>query len=131
MVTTTAELTTPVAASTGAPEFSLVAGGPFYRLCCRAHIADAELHLLPRRILVVLLITWLPLPILVLLEGHAFGGVKVPLILDSSIHLRLLLAVPLLLAAEPVAHDWMRSLVNRFIERGMVLGSARQRLEAA
>lgn len=131
MITTTAELTAPVAASTAAPEFSLVAGGPFYRLCCRAHIADAELHLLPRRILVVLLIIWLPLPILVLLEGHAFGGVRVPLTLDSSIHLRLLLAVPLLIAAEPVAHDWMRRLVSRFIERGMALGATRQRLEAA
>jgi hypothetical protein len=123
--------TKAVSADKQVPEFSLVAGGALFRLFCRAHLTGPSLQYLPRRIVAVLLITWLPVAILSLLEGYAFSGVRVPLSLDPSIHLRLLLAVPLLIAAEPVAHDWMRSLSSRFVERSIVVGSARQPFEAA
>jgi hypothetical protein len=43
----------------------------------------------------------------------------------------LLVAVPLLIVAEPVAHDWMRGLARTFVERGIVAGSTRPSFEAA
>jgi hypothetical protein len=46
-------------------------------------------------------------------------------------HLRLLLAVPLMLAAETVIHDWMRPLAGRFIERDIIVGAERAKFEAA
>ena len=119
-----------VASNAELPDFSLVAGGPTYRLWYRFRLADAMLGLLPRRVLLAILITWLPLLLLGMLEGHAWNDVRLSFLRDASIHVRLLLAVPLLLAAEPVIHEWMRPLTNRFIERGIITGSSRPRFDA-
>jgi hypothetical protein len=113
------------------PEFSLVAGGPTYRCWCRFRLADKSLRFLSRRILLAILIGWLPLLLLAMLEGYAWNGVRVSFLGDASLHLRLLLAVPLLLAAEPVIHEWMRPLTSRFIERGIVASSSRPKFDAA
>src|SRR5262249_50530720 len=102
-----------------------------YRLLCRLKLADGELGRLNRRVLLAVLITWLPLLILSMFEGYASSGVRVPFLRDASLHLRLLLAVPLLLAAEPVIHEWMCPLANRFIERGIIAGASRPRFDAA
>jgi hypothetical protein len=127
----TAESIGPAGATAALPEFSLVAGGPLYRIMCRLKLADSALGRLDRRILVALLIAWLPLLVLTMAEGYAWSGVKVAFIPDGSLHLRLLLALPLMLAAESVIHDWMRSLAGRFIERDIIVGSERPRFAAA
>jgi len=121
----------PAAATAVQPDFSLVAGGPLYRLMCRLKLADSALGHVNRRILVAVLIVWLPLLVLTAVEGHALSGVKIAFLLDGSMHLRLLLAVPLMLAAERVIHEWMRPLARRFIERGIIIGSERPRFDAA
>jgi hypothetical protein len=59
--------------SSGKPDFSLVLGGPFYRLLRRAHLTGPALEQLPRRILFFALITWLPLAVLTLIEGNPTG----------------------------------------------------------
>ncbi len=122
---------TSVASGAVLPEFSLVAGGPSYRLLCRLGLADGELGLLKRRILVATLIIWLPPLLISMFKGYAWNGARVPFLHDASLHLRLLLAVPLLLAAEPVLHEWMGPLTNRFIERGIIATSARPSFDAA
>src|SRR4029077_12319238 len=127
----TAESIGPAGATAALPEFSLVAGGPLYRIMRRLKLADSALGGLDRRILVALLIAWLPLLVLTMAEGHAWSGVKVAFIPDGSLHLRLLLAIPLMLAAESVIHDWMRPLAGRFIERDIIVGSERPRFAAA
>jgi hypothetical protein len=127
----TAEGVLPAAASAMPPDFSLVAGGPLYRLMCRLKLADSALGHLDRRILVALLIVWLPLLLLTVAEGYAWSGVRVAFLSDGSMHLRLLLAVPLMLAAEPVVHEWMQPLARRFIERDIIVGSERPGFDAA
>jgi len=127
----TAESVLPAAATAEPHEFSLVAGGPLFRLMCSLKLADSALGHLDRRLLVALVIIWLPLLVLTVIEGHAWSGVKVAFLPDGSLHLRLLLAVPLMLAAEPVIHEWMRPLAQRFIERDIILGSERPRFAAA
>jgi hypothetical protein len=121
----------PAAPATALPGFSLVAGGPLYRALCRSKLADAALGHITRRIAVAALVTWLPLLVLSLTEGYGWSGVRIPFLADASLHLRLLLAVPLLIAAEPVVHEWMRPLANRFIERDIIAGTSRPAFDAA
>ena len=49
-ISTSAQPVDRASATTALPEFSLVAGGPLFRLFCRAHLGDAELGFLGRRI---------------------------------------------------------------------------------
>ena len=56
--------------------------------------------LLGRRIVALVALTWLPLVVLCLVAGTALGGVDLPLSRDLVVHVRFLLAVPLLILGE-------------------------------
>ena len=113
-------------------DFSLVLGGPLFQLLRRAHLTDDALLLVRQRIVVIALIVWLPLLVLTALEGHLLGGSgAVPFLLDIDVHVRFLLAMPLLIAAELVVHQRMRSLVQVFQERNLISESAMPRFNAA
>ena len=116
-----------------APEdFSLVLGGPLYQLMRRAHLADDGLMLLRQRMVVVALVAWLPLLVLAAIQGNLLdGGVAVPFLLDVDVHVRFLVAVPLLVAAELVVHQRMRSLVWVFKQRNLIPENAMPRFHAA
>jgi hypothetical protein len=112
-------------------DFSLVLGGPLYQLFIRARINTGTLGLLKRRVLVISLLTWLPLLLLSVWTGDAAGGAsKVPFFYDVEVHVRFLLALPLLLVAELVVHQRIRLVVRQFIERGIILPQARPAFEA-
>jgi hypothetical protein len=88
--------------------------------------------LLRQRMVVVALIAWLPLLVLAALEGNLLdGGAAVPFLLDIDVHIRFLAAVPLLIAAELVVHQRMRSLVQVFEQRNLIPDSAMPRFNAA
>jgi len=113
-------------------DFSLVLGGPLYQLLRRSHLADDALDLLRRRIVVIALFAWLPLLVLSTLAGNAWGGrVAVPFLHDFDTHVRFLIALPLLVAAELVVHRRMRPVVRQFVDRGLVPDAARAQLDAA
>jgi len=59
------------------------------------------------------------------------GSVAVPFLLDLEVHVRFLLAIPLLIVAELVVHQRMRPLVKQFLERNLVPESAMTRFDAA
>jgi hypothetical protein len=113
------------------PDFSLVLGGPLYQLWRRTRLAGDALQLMRRRIVVVTLLTWLPLLVLSVVEGHAWGGITLPFLYDIDLHARLLLALPLLIVAELVVHLRMRPVVRQFVERGLIPDAARARFDAA
>lgn len=114
------------------PDFSLVLGGPLYQLFRRAHLAGNTLNLLRRRIVVFALLTWLPLLPLSVVEGHAwFGRVVLPFLCDIDIHLRLLLALPLLILGELIVHQRMRGVVGQFLSRGLIPDASRANFNAA
>ena len=74
------------------PDFSLVLGGPLFQLLRRAHLCGDVAELVWRRVIALALITWLPLLVLSIAEGHAWGdSVKVPFLLDVDVHARFLL----------------------------------------
>ena len=64
-------------------DFSLVLGGPLYQLWRGTRLAGDTLHLLHRRIIVLAWLAWVPLLLLSVAEGHAWGdGVRLPFLLD-------------------------------------------------
>jgi hypothetical protein len=112
-------------------DFSLVLGGPLYQLFQRAHLTGGALELLRRRVVVISLFAWLPLLVLSALEGHAWGGVTMPFLGDVDVHVRFLIALPLLVVAEIVIHLRMRPVIRQFVERNLVTPETRGQFEAA
>jgi hypothetical protein len=114
------------------PDFSIVHGGPLFQLFLRAHLSDDALELARQRIVVIALLAWLPLLLLSALEGKLIGGsVAVPFLMDVEVHIKFLVAIPLLVSAELVVHRRMRLLVKQFLERNLIPESAMDRFEAA
>jgi hypothetical protein len=114
------------------PDFSLVLGGPLFQLFRKAHLTGDALELVSQRIVVISLFAWLPLLALSALEGQLLGGsAAVPFLLDVEVHVRFLVAMPLLIAAELVVHQRMRSVVQVFLERNLIPESAMPRFNAA
>jgi hypothetical protein len=114
------------------PDFSLVLGGPLYQLWRRTRLAGDALQLLRRRVIVMTLLAWAPLLLLSVAEGHAWGdSVTLPFLDDVEMHVRLLLALPLLILAELVVHRRMRPVVGQFMARGLIPDAARATFDAA
>ena len=114
------------------PDFSLVLGGPLFQLLRRAHLSDDALMMVRQRLVVFALLTWLPLLVLAALEGRAWGSrTVVPILLDIEVHVRFLVALPLLVVAELVVHRRMRPLLQQFRERNLIPEHAVARFEAA
>src|SRR5206468_12283190 len=83
-----------------AEDFSLVLGGPLFQMFRRAYLSGSALELLRRRIIVITTFLWLPLLVLAIWEGHAWGAsVSLPFIHDVDAHVRFLVSLPLLLTA--------------------------------
>lgn len=116
----------------GPQDFSLVLGGPLFQLLRRAHLTGDVLELVGRRVAMAMLVTWVPLLLLSLAQGYAFGHkVTVPFLLDVDVHARFLLALPLLILAELVVHQRMRKTVEQFLSRGLIDDSTRAQFDAA
>jgi hypothetical protein len=113
-------------------EFSLVLGGPLYQLLRRTHLSDDALLLVRKRIVVISLVTWVPLLVLSAVERHLLGRrVAVGFLMDLEVHVRFLVALPLLIAAELVVHRRMRPLLMLFRERNLIPESGMARFDAA
>lgn len=111
------------------PDFSLVLGGPLYQLYLRTRLARDPLELLVRRVLTLSLICWLPLLLLSAAAGRLTGGVPVPFLRDPEVHIRFLLALPLLIASEVYVHRRMRRIPAQFLARGIVAVEDKARFE--
>jgi hypothetical protein len=113
-------------------DFSLVLGGPLFQLLRQAHLSDNALTLVRRRVIVSVIITWLPLLVLSALEGNAWdGNAAVPFLQDVEAQSRFLVALPLLVIAELVVHQRMRPLVEQFLQRKLIPENAMVRFNAA
>jgi hypothetical protein len=116
----------------GSQDFSIVLGGPLFQLLRRAHLSNDALLLVRQRIIVISLLAWLPLLVLSAIEGNFLGGrVAIPFLKDFEVHIRFLVAMPLLIAAELVVHRGMRTLLKGFLERRLIPEAAMRRFDAA
>jgi hypothetical protein len=113
-------------------DFSLVSGGPLYQLWRRMHLSGDALQMTHRRIIAAVLLAWVPLLLLSIAEGHAWGGsVALTFLQDVEMHVRLLVALPLFIAAELTVHRRLPKVVGLFLERGMIPDAARSQFDAA
>ncbi len=106
------------------PDFSLVLGGPLFQLLLRSRLTSPALELLKRRIVFISLFAWLPLLLLSLVDGKAWGGVGLPFLYDLEMQTRFLVALPLLIAAELLVHQWLRPVVAQFVDNDIITAKA-------
>jgi hypothetical protein len=102
------------------PQFSLILGGPLYRILRRLHLAGPPLELQKRRVLLIIAITWLPLFLLSAISGHLLGGQGLPFLRDPEPHIRFLVALPVLIIAELIVHQRIPLALKLFVERGII-----------
>jgi len=105
-------------------DFSLLDQDPLYRAQQVVHLIPRRGHGIVRRVVVVVLVAWLPLVIWALLSRRAFAGVE-PLLQHFGVHARFLIAIPLLLLAEPLAQAVGQRIVSYFLSSGLVLPAER------
>jgi|HubBroStandDraft_5_1064220.scaffolds.fasta_scaffold02199_4 hypothetical protein len=116
----------------GGADFSLVLGGPLFQLWLGVRLTGRDLELLRRRIVVMVLLTWMPLLLLSVAAGRALSGsVPLPFLLDAEQHLRLLIVLPLLIFAEIAANQRIRLVVQQFLNLGLIPGAARAQFDLA
>jgi hypothetical protein len=123
MEPTTSHLKTPTPTYEGGmpQDFSLVLGGPLFQLLRRAHLEGTGLELTHRRIVVFILLTWVPLLILSTFITSIGGAARISFFHDIEVHVRFLVALPILIAAELLVHLRIRLVVRRFLEWRIVL----------
>jgi hypothetical protein len=115
-----------------APDFSLVLGGPLFQLLRRGRLATDAMTFVARRCWVFILITWVPLLVLSALDGHLIdGGITVPFLTDIETHVRFLVVIPLLLAAELVVHRRLLPIARSFLDRDLIPEESMPRFNAA
>lgn len=113
-------------------DFSVIVGGPLYQAFRRGHLSGDALQLVHRRVLAFVALTWLPLLLLAMVDGTAWGdAVRVPFVVDVDTQVRFLVALPLLVFAEVVVHRRMRKVVEQFLTLGLVTDAVRARFDAA
>lgn len=112
--------------------FSLVNGGLLNQLWRRTRLSGDALQLVHRRALVAAMLAWMPLLLLSMTEGSAWGdSVPLTFLKDIETHLRLLAAVPLLILAEVYVHRRLHQVVPSFVSNGLVPDTARPGFDAA
>jgi hypothetical protein len=108
-------------------EFSPVRGGPFFQLLRRTYLTGDAMELLQRRAVVIPMIAWLPLMLLVSLRETSLSF----FLHDMEVHVRLLIALPILIAAETVVHSRMRPAERAFVSRRIVMPDDLPRFDRA
>jgi len=108
-------------------EFSPVRGGPFFQLLRRTYLTGDAMELLQRRAVVIPMIAWLPLMLLVSLRETSLSF----FLHDMEVHVRLLIALPILIAAETVVHSRMRPAERAFVNRRIVMPDDLPRFDRA
>ncbi len=112
--------------------FDLVGRGPSFRLARRFGFNRPDRPRPIRKILLLILVTWMPLVLLSLLAGHAFDDrVVVGLLRDPVILSRFLFVVPLLSLADFAVARSLNVQVRQFLASGVVPAGEAVKLEAA
>jgi hypothetical protein len=101
--------------------FSIVVGGPIYDFLLRMGLMHMGLPNILRRIALMVAVTWLPLLVLSIKDGLAFGHqVTIPFLSDFAVYGRFILGLPLLILAEIVIDPAIRQAVAEFVDARLV-----------
>jgi hypothetical protein len=101
--------------------FTITEGGPGAAFMKRLGLTHPELlRASIGTALVLMALTWIPLFVLCIFEGLAFGRVKIPFFYDIAAHTRFLAAVPLLILAEIPIGRRLQGVMRHFITAHLV-----------
>ena len=101
--------------------FSLGNGGLLYRFFVKIGLSREDRPNYGRRIILMTCISWVPLLVLSILEGVAFGNkVDLPFIRDIGPHARLLLSVPVFIIADAVVNRNLAQVVDHLPTSGLI-----------
>jgi hypothetical protein len=100
---------------------SMALGGPLYRRIARLHLLGQFPSSLNRQAILAILLSWVPLAVLSLVQGHFVEGVTLSFFRDIETHVRFLVSLPALILAEMVVHLRIRPTMKRFVERHLVI----------
>lgn len=110
----------------------LMEGGPLYSIEKRVGIIKARAPVMVRRAVLAAVVTWVPLLILSVIEGTAYGhSVPLPFLRDVSAYSRFLLALPLLLLAEVAIGPRIAESAEHFVTSGVVVQKDYDAFDAA
>jgi hypothetical protein len=112
-------------------DFSLVLGGPIFQLFRKSHLVGDDLQLLYRRTVIITGVAWLPLLMLTSVASTAGSSGRLSFFHDVEVHVRFLIALPVLIAAELLVHSRIRPVVRRFVERRIVVPQDLPRFDSA
>ena len=113
-------------------DFRLVYVGFAHSLAEQYGLAHPKLMIRLQRVVLLILITWIPLLLLSMVSGHALGGlVEVPLLHDPAVCARFLLVLPVLELAEIMVGISIPVQARYFLESRIVPEHDRSRFEAA
>jgi hypothetical protein len=111
---------------------SLIRGDALFRMQRWIGLIPSQGLGIGRRALLFAAITWLPVAIWAVLKGRALAGsIDEPLLAHCGVHVRCLVAIPLLVVAEGVAHAVTMRLGPYFVQSGIVPDEERARLRDA
>src|SRR5580698_2805620 len=106
----------PTLQSALAEHFSITRGGLLYRILTTVAPNSEKRRRVGLRAAIGIALTWLPLLILSLAQGRAYGaGLGMPFLHDFAVNVRFLLVLPILILAEASIDRKWRSLVVEFI----------------
>lgn len=112
--------------------FLLMEGGPLFHIEQRVGLIRQNTPLLKRRAALAILLTSVPLFVLCLIQGTAYGTkVAIPFLRDFTVYTRFLLVVPLLLVAESILGPRIAEAAQQFVKSGVVPEKEYQNFDAA
>jgi hypothetical protein len=104
-----------------ATDFSVVEGGPTYRILLQLGLLKRETQTNYRTAIAFALVSWLPLAVLSAIEGVAIGKtVAIPFLYDIAAYTRFLIAIPILVIAEAVIGAHLAEVAAHFVISGLV-----------
>ena len=95
------------------------------------HLAGDGLELVHRRLLIITLVAGRPLLLMSALSSSTVSLGKLSFLHDVEVHVRFLIALPVLVAAELLVHSRIRPVVRAFVERRIVLPEDLPRFHSA
>lgn len=102
-------------------DFSLVLGGPTYQILRRVHLEGSQLEHLQLRLAVITLLAWLPLLLLAIFDSSDGSSPRLSFLRDVEVHVRFLIALPVLITGESIVHARLRPIVRRFVEQRLIV----------
>ena len=108
-----------------AGDVSLVRGGPFYRAQAAVRLVDSNRWNLGKRILLTVAVGWIPIVILTLI---VHPSAVISLLRSYAINSRLLIAVPILLAGQPLMENVFRRIGRHIWDADLLAPSDSEQL---